>query len=122
MNVARRVSAGVQTAPMRQDEIEEIFAALGPVSVRRMFGGQGVYHQSLMVGVEFSGELLLKTDDITAPAFEAAGSRRWTYQRKTGKPVPMSYWTIPADAWDDPDLMADWVRLAFAAALRAREK
>ena len=107
---------------MRQDEIEEVFAALGPVSVRRMFGGKGVYHQGLMVAVEFGGELLLKTDDISAPAFEAAGSRRWTYQRKIGGAIAMSYWTIPADAFDDPDLMAHWSRLAFEAALRAREK
>ena len=107
---------------MRQDEIEEVFAALGAVSVRRMFGGKGVYHQGLMVAVEFAGELLLKADAVTAPAFEAAGSRRWTYQGKTGRAVQMSYWTIPADAFDDPDIMAHWVRLAVAAALRAREK
>jgi DNA transformation protein len=106
---------------MRQDEIEDVFAALGPVGVRRMFGGKGVYHQGLLVAVELAGELLLKTDEITAPAFEAAGARRWTYTRKSGKVVAMSYWTIPADAFDDPDLMAHWVRLAFDAALRARE-
>jgi DNA transformation protein len=107
---------------MRQDEIEEVFAGLGRVSVKRMFGGKGVFHQGLMVGVEFAGELLLKTDETSAPAFEAAGSRRWSYQRKGGKVIPMSYWTIPPDAFDDPDLMARWVRLAFEAALRAREK
>jgi DNA transformation protein len=107
---------------MRQEDIEEVFAALGPVSVRRMFGGKGVFHKGLMVGVELAGELLLKTDRITAPAFEAAGARRWTYRRKTGQVVPMSYWTVPADAFDDPDLMAHWVRLALEASLRAREK
>lgn len=28
--------------------IEEMFAGLGPVSIRRMFGGKGVYHQGLI--------------------------------------------------------------------------
>jgi len=107
---------------MRHDEIEEVFAALGPVTVRRMFGGTGVYHQGLMIAVEFAGELLLKVDATSAPAFEAAGSRRWTYKRKTGRAIPMSYWTIPADAVDDPYVMSHWVRLAFDAALRAQEK
>ncbi len=106
---------------MRQDEIEEVFAALGPVTVKRMFGGKGVYHQGLIVAIELAGELMLKTDALSAPAFEAAGARRWTYQRKTGKVVPMSYWTIPADAFDDPDVMAQWVRLAYAAALRTQQ-
>ena len=106
---------------MRQAEIEDVFASLGPVTVKRMFGGRGVFHQSLMVAVELGGELLLKTDKVTAPQFEAAGATRWTYQRKSGKTIPTSYWTVPADAFDDPDIMAHWVRLAFAAALRARE-
>jgi DNA transformation protein len=106
---------------MRQDEIEELFAALGPVTVKRMFGGKGVFHQGVIVGIDLGGELMLKTDALTAPAFEAAGAKRWTYQRKSGKIIPMSYWTLPADAFDDPDIMAHWVRLAYAAALRARQ-
>ncbi len=106
---------------MRQDEIEDVFAALGPVTVKRMFGGKGVFHQGLMVAVDLAGELMLKADVFSGVAFEAAGARRWTYQRKTGKIVPMSYWTIPADAFDDPDIMAHWVRLAYAAALRAHQ-
>ncbi|HQT67751.1 MAG TPA: hypothetical protein PLI12_07910 [Acetobacteraceae bacterium] len=31
----------------------------------------------------------------------------------------MPYWSIPADAFDNPDIMARWVELAFQAALRA---
>jgi DNA transformation protein len=107
---------------MQHTEIEEIFSALGAVTIRRMFGGKGVYHQGLIVGVELRGELLLKADAITAPAFEAAGARRWTYEGKRGNLVQMPYWSIPADAFDDPDIMAHWVRLAYAAALRAPEK
>ena len=30
----------------------------------------------------------------------------------------MPYWSVPEDAYDDPDLMAHWVRLAFDAGLR----
>jgi DNA transformation protein len=107
---------------MQQADIEEMFQALGPVSVKRMFGGKGVYHQGLFIAVEFEGEMLLKADAVTAPAFEAAGARPWTYHGKTGKPVKMSYWSIPEDAFDDPELMAGWVRLAYEAALRAPAK
>ena len=107
---------------MNQADIEDMFVALGPVSIRRMFGGKGVYHQGRIVALEVRGEMLLKGDSLSAPEFEAAGARRWTYEGKGGKAVAMPYWSIPDEAFDDPDEMARWVRLAWEAALRAPEK
>lgn len=108
--------------PMDNIEIEEMFAGLGEVSIRRMFGGKGVYHQGLIIGVVFKDEMLLKTDAETGPLFAEAGARRWAYEGKSGRPAKMPYWTIPDDAYDDPDQMAHWVRLAYEAALRAPAK
>lgn len=99
--------------------IEDMFASLGPVTIRRMFGGKGIYHRDRIIAVEVRGELLLKADDVTAPAFEAAGAKRWAYTSKKGKPANMPYWSIPPDAFDDPDIMAHWVKLADEAAARA---
>jgi DNA transformation protein len=104
---------------MENIEIEEMFAALGPVTIKRMFGGKGVYHKGLIVAVEVRGEMRLKGDAISGPEFEAAGARRWFYEGKKGKPINMPYWSVPEDAYDDPDIMARWVRLAYEAALRA---
>jgi DNA transformation protein and related proteins len=103
-------------------EIEEMFSALGSVTIKRMFGGKGVYHKGLIVAVEVRDEMLLKADAISAPEFEAAGARRWFYEGKKGKPINMPYWSVPEDAFDDPDIMARWVRLAYEAALRAPSK
>jgi len=102
--------------------IEEIFAGLGPVTVKRLFGGRGVYHQGLIVGAIMDGEILLKADAETEPQFLAAGASQWTYAFKRGATIRMPYWTIPPDAVDDPDALAEWVRLAFAAARRAAPK
>ena len=60
--------------------------------------------------------MLLKADIVSAPEFEAAGARRWTYAREGNPPVQMPYWSIPNAAYDDAELMAYWVRLAYAAA------
>ncbi|OYV50816.1 MAG: hypothetical protein B7Z78_10140 [Rhodospirillales bacterium 20-60-12] len=49
----------------------------------------------------------------------SAGAVRWACRGKTGNQVNMPYWSIPADAFDNPDIMARWVELAFQAALRA---
>jgi DNA transformation protein and related proteins len=100
-------------------DIEEMFQSLGPVTIKRMFGGKGIYHMGRIMALEVRGEMLLKADDVSAPEFEAAGARRWAYEGKKGKPINMPYWSIPEEAFDDPDVMARWVRLAYEAAVRA---
>lgn len=104
---------------MSDEAIREVFSGLGDVTIRKMFGGKGIYHDGLIVGVEVRGEILLKADAVSAPDFEAAGARRWT--DAGGRPVNMPYWTIPESAVDDPDELAVWTRKAYEAALRARK-
>lgn len=104
---------------MSDEAIREVFSGLGDVTIRKMFGGKGIYRDGLIVGVEVRGEILLKADAVSAPDFEAAGARRWT--DAGGRPVNMPYWTIPESAVDDPDELAVWTRKAFEAALRARK-
>lgn len=84
-----------------------------------MFGGKGIYHEGRIVAVEVLGEMRLKADEVSAAEFEAAGATRWSHAGKSGKPVNMPYWSVPEDAFDDPDQMAHWVRLADQAARRA---
>jgi len=99
--------------------IEEMFQGLGPVTIKRMFGGKGIYHLGRIVAIELRDEMLLKADEKSAPEFADAGAIQWSYEGKTGNPVKMPYWSIPENAYDDPDEMAKWVRLAYEAALRA---
>jgi DNA transformation protein len=106
---------------MENIDIEEMFQSLGPVTIKRMFGGKGIYHLGRIVAVEVRGEMLLKADGVSAPEFETAGARQWAYEGKQGKPVNMPYWSIPEDAFDDPDVMARWVALAYEAAVRAEK-
>ena len=102
-------------------DIEEMFAGLGPVTIKRMFGGKGVYHRGIIIAIELRGEMILKADDVTGPLFDEAGARRWIYEGRKGKAINMPYWSIPDDAFDDPDVMAQWVRLAYEAGLRAEK-
>ena len=104
---------------MHDEDIREVFAPLGPVSIRRMFSGKGVYFQGVIVAIEHGDELRLKADPISAPEFRAAGSTQWAYEGHRGV-VMLPYWSIPHDAFDNSDSMDRWVRLAFGAGLRAR--
>jgi len=97
----------------------ELLAPLGPVRVRRMFGGYGLYVDDVFMAIVIGDELFLKADDATRPRFEAAGCRPFVYEGSS-KTVTVSYWTVPADAMESPVLMLPWARLAFEAGLRAR--
>ncbi len=105
---------------MDAEAIHEVFSAFGPVQIRRMFGGQGVYRDGLMFALEASGELYLKADQESEGTFRDLGSRPFTYAAKGGRTTVMSYWLMPESAFDDPDEAADLARMAFQAALRAQ--
>lgn len=83
-----------------------------------MFGGVGIYAKDVMFALVAYGEMYLKVDEETKPVFESAGSAPFVYAEKGGRPV-MSYWSLPADAHDDPDEAARWGRLALSAARRS---
>lgn len=102
---------------MTDDDIRDLFAGFGPVTIKRMFGGKGIYADGRIFALDLYDEVMLKADALSAPEFAAAGCRQWTYEGKN-KPVAMPYWSIPDSALDDPDEMAEWARKAYEAALR----
>lgn len=97
----------------------ELFAPLGAVRVRRLFGGWGLYLDGVFIALVAFERLYLKCDAQSRAAFEAAGCEPFVYG-SAGRTVTLGYWTAPADALDSPALMAPWARLALQAALSAR--
>ncbi|MED5620449.1 TfoX/Sxy family protein [Ideonella sp. BN130291] len=103
------------------DHCLELLSAVGRPRSRRMFGGQGLYVDELFIALIVFDRLYLKADDETRARFQAAGCQPFTYPKKGGSAVVLSYWTAPDEAMDSPDAMAPWARMAMAAALRARQ-
>ncbi|MBF0326401.1 MAG: TfoX/Sxy family protein [Alphaproteobacteria bacterium] len=98
----------------------ELFSDLGPIRMRRMFGGAGLYCGELFFAIILDGVLYLKGDGDSADDYRAAGSEAFTWHNpKTGKDVTMNFFTLPEDAVDDADRALDWGRVALAAAMRA---
>jgi DNA transformation protein and related proteins len=104
------------------DHICELFAAFGPVRVRRMFGGAGIYADGTMFALVYDGVIYLKTDERTAPAFEREGSSPFEYRGKEGRRAVMSYWRLPERLYDDPDQLASWAHEAVRIAGKTRNK
>ncbi len=100
------------------DSLHDVFAGLGPVRVQRMFGGHGVFHDGLMVGLVASDVLYLKSDAATAAHFDALGLPAFAYLR-AGKTMALtSYRQAPETVFEDRQEAALWTRRAFEAALR----
>jgi DNA transformation protein len=100
------------------DFVLEQLAPVGPLASRRMFGGVGLYAQGLFFAVIDDDTLYLKGDEALGLDFEAAGSTRFAPFGMS----PMSYWSAPVEALDEPDLLVEWARrsLAVVAARKAR--
>jgi DNA transformation protein and related proteins len=101
--------------------LEEMLSPLGPVVVKRMFGGGGIFLDGLMFGLIAGGTLYLRADENTRAIFEAEGMRPFAYQKKAGQTTIMSYWRAPERLLDEPDELVDWARQAFSAAERAKQ-
>lgn len=106
-------------SPEYKDWIAELCEPLGPVSLRRMFGGLGVFYGEVMFALAVDDTLYLKVDDKSRPDYEAVGEEPFTYQRKTGRRGVMSYFRVPADVLEDADEFHAWARKAIEVALRA---
>ncbi len=100
----------------------DLFAPLGPVLPRRMFGGVGFYLGGAMFAIGDPDEwrLWLKVDDATRGAFQAAGGEPFVYLGRGQREVSLSYYAPPPEALDDAEGMLPWARLAAEAARRAR--
>ena len=110
------VSAGFQ------EFITEQMAGFGPVTVRAMFGGAGVYRDGLMFALIDDEVLYLKVDDSTKPDFMTENLPPFFYEAKGGKKMEMGYYRTPERCLDDMDEMAFWCRKAFEVALKAAAK
>jgi DNA transformation protein len=103
------------------DFLIDLLGGLGGVTVRRMFGGSGVFCDGLMFAIVADDVLFLKADDGNRAAFEAEGLGPLTYEA-TGRTIVLPYWEVPERLFDEPDEMLAWARDALAAARRTSAK
>ena len=102
--------------------VTELFSGFGPVAVRRMFSGAGVFADGLMIALVVDGVIYLKADDSFVPLFEREGQAPFSYKTRDGKRTLNSYWRMPERLYDEPDELAEWARLALAGARRANKR
>ncbi|MEZ5957995.1 MAG: TfoX/Sxy family protein [Hyphomonadaceae bacterium] len=100
--------------------VKELFAGLGPVQIKRMFGGAGGYADGVMFLLLADDTIHIKVDEALKVELreEGSGPLEWTPQNgpRAGETIDLGYWRLPDSALDDPDEAALWGRKALAIA------
>lgn len=106
-------------SPEYRTFLEELFAGLGGVAVRRLFNFDGLFCDDTMFGVVLNERVFLKTDETSRRDFVAEGSGPFAYRARDGQEITTSYYEFPARLLDDPDEALTWARRALDIALRS---
>jgi DNA transformation protein len=99
--------------------ILEMLEPLEGASIRRMFGGAGVFCHGVMIALIINDRLYFKVDDGNRQDFEDEGCEQFIYEAKGGKRALMTYYEAPDYLYDDGEEMVEWAFKALEAALRA---
>jgi len=100
--------------------VAEQLEPLGPVHIRNMFGGAGVYFDDLMFGLIAGETLFFKVDERNRRDFEGEEMGPFVYEPPSGKSIAMSYYELPERLYDEPEELILWARRALDAALAAK--
>src|ERR1700688_791386 len=92
----------------------DTLGAVRPVTARRMFGGVGFYAEDLFFAIADDDVLYFRVDDASRGFFEREGQQPFCPMGPGTK--SMSYYTVPARLYDDPEELAVWMRRALDAA------
>lgn len=108
---------------MDPEHLRELFSAFRPVSVRRMFGGAGIYADGVMFALLSSGgTIYLKVDETNEPDFIRENLPNFAPVMKSGKHAVMPYRQMPDRLYDDPEELAQWSERALAASQRKPQR
>lgn len=101
--------------------VHELLAGLGPVTVRRMFGGAGVFQDGVMFALLADDQIYLKADAGLRTDLMAEGAEPFLWTRPSdGRVMDLGYVGLPPTALDDPDEACQWARRALTVAHAAR--
>lgn len=105
-----------------KDFVTELLIGVGPITIRNMFGGAGVYADGVMFAIVVDDVFYLKADETSQRTFEGEGMGPFTYRPAGRSPVAMRYWEVPPRLLDEPEELASWAREAHRIAHAGKAK
>ncbi|KJS84439.1 MAG: competence protein TfoX [Peptococcaceae bacterium BICA1-8] len=96
-----------------KDYIVDQLGQFGFVTVKKMFGGAGIYYDGLIFGIIADDVLYFKVDDSNKADYQKAGTE--PFKPFEDKPMIMPYYEVPVDVLEDRNQLFEWARKACVA-------
>lgn len=107
-------------SPGFQDHVLELLEGLGPVQVKRMFGGALVSRDGVGFAILDDDICFIKADQGFGAELKRRGSNPWKYSvNKDGTVRDVAYWSLPDTAMDDAEEACGLAQRSLAAAVKA---
>lgn len=87
------------------DRVTETLGAVRPITVKKMFGGIGVYVGDAFFGVGDDDRLYFKVDAKSVGAYEAKGMTPWVLGGKEN----LKYRELPEEIFNDEKALGEWI-------------
>jgi DNA transformation protein len=103
------------------DFVRDQMSSFGDFSIRKMFGGAGLFKDGKMFAlVSADNKLFLKVDDGNRGDYEAQGSGPFVPPFKTKRAMTMPYYEVPVDVVEDREELGQWAERAHAVAMKGK--
>ena len=106
------VSAGFREFVLEQMQ------RVSPVTLRRMFGGIGIYAQGVFFALIDDDTLFFKVDEVNRDDFIAAGMEPFRPFRDERR--SLQYYELPTEVLDDVEALREWMAKSVGAARRGK--
>ena len=93
---------------------------LGYVTIKKMFGGAGIYYEGLIFGLLADDILYFKVDDSNKSDYLIAGMK--SFKPFEDKPMVMPYYEVPVDILENREQLAEWAKKALIASVNNHTK
>lgn len=91
------------------DQLEQ----MGYLTVKKMFGGAGIYYEGLIFGLLADDVLYFKVDDSNRSDYKQAEME--PFKPFDDKSMVMPYYEVPIDILEDRHVLFEWARKACIA-------
>jgi DNA transformation protein and related proteins len=84
------------------------------VTVKKMFGGGGIFHDGKMFALLHEAQMFLKVDDSNKGKFKEAGTG--PFKPHPNKPMKMPYYEVPPEVLEDQEKLKEWAGISVKVA------
>lgn len=88
------------------EHIHQMLSGIDGFSVRKMFGGAGLYVNGNIFGIVNEATMYLKTDRTNQDDFIKKGMER--FKPFKDRPMNMPYFEVPPEVLEDSEVLKEW--------------